>query len=85
VTKIKKMLKDLRAEIEHFLEEVFLDKQSIGVFADLCIELSGVMLVSIPGFFLAGAWLQLTNSITIFILATYSARTLRKRTYDTIE
>jgi hypothetical protein len=71
--------------IERYLEALrafFLDNDTIGVFADLFIELGGVMLISIPGFFLAGEWLWLTNSIIIFILATYSARTLRKRTHD---
>jgi hypothetical protein len=64
------------------VREFFLDKDTIGVFADLFIELGGVMLVSIPVFFLSGEWLRLTNSIIIFILATYSARTLRKRTHE---
>ena len=52
--KAKETLKEVRAAIEQFLEDIFLDKYSIGVFADLFIELGGVMLISIPGFFLAG-------------------------------
>ncbi len=79
------MLRRYTRYIERYFDAVrafFLDTTTIGVFADLFIELGGVMLVSIPGFFLAGEWLWLTNGVIIFILATYSARTLRKRTHE---
>jgi hypothetical protein len=55
------------------------------VVSDLLVELAGVSLVSIPGYFTGPDWLRLTLAIIFCILTLRLAIQLRKKSYDKSE
>jgi hypothetical protein len=54
----------------------------ISVFADLCIEFAGAMLIAMTASIILGELGHLTKSIALFILSTYTAIQLRGNTND---
>ena len=52
------------------------------VFSELFVELSGFLLVSIPGYVMAQEWARLTMTISLCILTIWAAIKARQQTYD---
>jgi hypothetical protein len=52
------------------------------VFSELFVEISGFLLVSIPGYALEQDWARLTMSILLCILTIWGAMKARQKTYD---
>jgi len=56
--------------------------QAWEVFAELLVNFAGVILLAIPGYFVAQDWFRLTTCITLCILITRIAIQFRKNQYD---
>ncbi len=52
------------------------------VFSELFVELSGFLLVSIPGYVMAHEWPRLTMTVFLCILTIWAATNARQKTYD---
>jgi hypothetical protein len=52
------------------------------VFADLQTNFAAILVLAIPGYFLAHDWFRLTTTIILCILMTYIAIQFRKNQYD---
>ncbi len=55
------------------------------VLSDLFVEVSGFLVVSVPGYVMAHEWLRLTATIFFCILTTRIAIFIRNKTYDKSE
>ena len=55
------------------------------VLSDLFVEVSGFLVVSVPGYILVQDWLRLTATIFFCILTIRMAISIRNKTYDQSE
>ena len=60
---------------------MYLRKAANDVFSDLFVNISAVLLVSIPGYILVQDWLRLTTTLFLCILTTWVAISTRSHTY----
>jgi hypothetical protein len=56
--------------------------QAWEVFAELLVNFAGVILLAIPGYFIAQDWFRLTTCMILCILITRIAIQFRKNQYD---
>jgi len=56
--------------------------QAWEVFAELLVNFAGVILLAIPGYFIAQDWFRLTTCIILCILIARIAIQFRKSQYD---
>jgi len=62
-----------------------ISKQALDVFSEMLVNFAGVILLAIPGYFIAQDWFRLTICIILCILMMRIAIQLRKNQYGEFE